>query len=558
MKSRYFNLDHSLLTDSDVPCGHCEQCQITAKNDLFLRTRAEYYDCVNSGGVAIFLTFTYDEDNVPYFYYSLDDDGIISLTKYSRRPFNRFSIRPLTLRQCSGKIKKSVVPDSSNTLMCFDKSHITNYLKRLREKISDDYELTGALRYICVSEYGSQFTQRPHYHAIFFLRGDLVCRMFPDGLYGPIDNTNHLVCELIMRRFAQHWPYGMVSASKAGLFVNSESCLSYVTKYICKNTDLLSYSRFRQFFDFICEAYNSKPYHLDSRYRGLLMLPSGHDFNSPMSFFLYYCRFFDICFYTAKSQFFGASMLDDFYNLDVPSTLKKLDDGVAHTSAKSGKTNYLNYPKYIRKKLFYNNRGDGTYYLNSRGLETINSLRIDFINKFTKSVKEFDWSILDTIPITYFEDNFMYGFSSRELSKMCEMLPLYAPKVFAISNLLRGRAFDSVSYSYIRAEFNNYFYDRITLDSFVDRISPILVDDNPITYCLPSDSETLGDWLEYHFDCPLFYFDTSDDRSLYILADFWTCITNFCRAALLHEYEIDRKSQKTLRDILNTRLYGIP
>ena len=57
---------------------------------------------------------------------------------------------------------------------------------------------------------------------------------------------------------------------------------------------------------------------------------------------------------------------------------------------------------------------------------------------------------------------------------MREMLPLYAPKVFALSNLLRGRAFDSVSYSYIRAEFNNYFYDRITLDSFVERISPIL------------------------------------------------------------------------------------
>lgn len=591
MKSRYFNLDHSLLTESDVPCGYCEQCQMTAKNDLFLRTRAEYYDCVNSGGVAIFLTFTYDEDNVPYFYYSLDDDGIISLTKCSRRPSNRFAIRPLSLRQCSDKIKKTVVPDSSNTLMCFDKTHITNYLKRLRSAIEKDYELTGALRYICVSEYGSQFTQRPHYHAIFFLRGDLVSRMFPDGLYGSIDNSNHFVCELIMRRFAQHWPYGMVSASTAGLFVNSESCMSYVTKYICKNTDLLSYSRFQQFFDFICDAYNSNAplvpsykrdfsndlfdtscetigdfgervvfrssYVPDPRYRGRLLVPYDHNFNSPMSFFLYYCRLFDICFYTVKSQFFGASMLDDFYNLDVPSTLKKLDDGVAYTSAKSGKTNYLNYPKYIRKKLFFNNRGDGTYYLNSRGLETINSLRIDSINKLTKSVKDFDWSILDSIPITYFKDNFKYGFSSRELSKMREMLPLYAPKVFALSNLLRGRAFDSVSYSYIRAEFDNYFYDRITLDSFVERISPILVDDNPITYCLPSNSETLGYWLEYDFDGSLFYFDTSDDRSLYILADFWTCITNFCRGSLLHEYEIERKSQKTLRDILNTRLYGI-
>lgn len=592
-KSRYFNLDHSLLAESDVPCGHCEQCQITAKNDLFLRTRAEYYDCVNSGGVAIFLTFTYDEDNVPYFYYSLDDDGIISLTKYSRRPFNRFAIRPISLRQCSDKIKKFVVPDSSNTLMCFDKSHITNYLKRLRSSIEKDYELTGALRYICVSEYGSQFTQRPHYHAIFFLRCDLVSRMFPDGLYGSIDNSNHLACELIMRRFSQHWPYGMVSASKAGLFVNSESCMSYVTKYICKNTDLLSYSRFQQFFDFICEAYNSKPYHFvesftrelsqdpfdtscdsngdfgerfvlrtsyvqDPRYRGRLMLPYGHDFNSPMSFFLYYCRLFDICFYTVKSQFFGASMLDDFHNLDVPSTLKKLNVGVAHTSAKSGKTNYLSYPKYIRKKLFYNNRGDGTYYLNSRGLETINALRIDSINKFTKSVKDFDWSILDTIPITYFKDNFKYVFSPRELSKMRELLPLYASKVFALSSLLRGRAFDSVSYSYIRAEFNNYFYDRITLDSFIERISSILVDDNPITYCLPSDSETLGDFLEYDFDGPLFYFDTADDITLYILADFWTCITNFCRGSLLHEYEIERKSQKKLRDILNSRLYGIP
>lgn len=550
---------------------------MTSKNDLFLRTRAEYLDCIRSGGLAFFLTFTYDEDNVPYYYYSLDDDGIISLTPCSRHE----------------------VTDNSNTLMTFNKSHITNYLKRVRDEIDRDYGSTGTLRYICVSEYGSQYTQRPHYHAIFFMHGDLVRLMFPDGLYGPLDNSNHLVCDLIMRRFGQQWPYGMVSASKAGLFVNSESCISYVTKYICKNSELLKFDRFSRFFDFICDAFNSPTpfliprrtfresfdvfesvdsvltsswsrqiavdvdYVKDDRYCGRLLVPHGHMFNSPMSFFLYYCRLFEICFYTVKSQYFGLSIIDDIDTSDPRELVNTLNKGIAHTSAKSGEVHYLNYPKYIVKKLFYNHRADGTYYLNECGLRTIDFLRYDSIVKSVQMVHDFDTSLLDSIP---FNDLRI----ALQLPSNCK--PTYVKTlfgklfqnseyVFAYDLFGRGRTFDAISYSELRELFYEYFDGRLKLFDFVRRASDLVIDHNPITYCLPSDSQTLGDFLESADDSRFFHFGFKKDylfNGLAHLSDFWTFVSNYLRGSLLHEYMVESSAQKNLRDILNLRLYAVP
>lgn len=551
--SRYFNPEKTLLASADVPCGHCEQCTMTAKNDLFLRARAEYHDCVDDGGAAIFLTYTYNEDTVPYKRFSLDDDGIVSLTPVDR--------------SVSG----------SDVLMCFDKSHMTNYLKSLRKSISKIYfdlknpvdrELAkGSLRYICVPEYGSNRTQRPHYHVIFYLSGALYQRMSHGA---PASNDNYRLCNDIVNYFSQFWSYGMVSASDDGLFVNTESCMNYVTKYVCKNSDLLKFSRFRNFFDFICDAFNDKSGAYADQGTGALCTPFGHEFKSPMSFFLYYCKFFECAFYVVKSIGFGLSLKSNFQSLSPQSFVASLDRGIPIYSHKHAKTLYYRVPRYIVHKLLYNHRSDGTYYLNSFGLKTLDWLRLFNLDRSVRAVRDFDFGSLDTVPLTAFDNFFSkYGLSRSSFPWLIDVLSRHTDKVFVYNMFMRYRAFDSVSFLSARQLFSEYFKGLVPTLDVIRRFNSLTVDSEPLTDCLPRTSATVGDYIAAcgtsHFvpgSSPgsLHYFDSSYRRWCRIFdmcLDFWSTLTNFCRASLLEEYRLERESSKQLYDILNSRRYGI-
>lgn len=104
-----------------VPCGHCEDCLRRKRNGWFLRIKHE----ANSHLLNLFVTLTYDDDNLP------------------------FSDWP------SSTGVSAVVP-------CVSRDHITNFFKRLRKAIAPD-----KVRYYGISEYGPQ-TFRPHYHFILF------------------------------------------------------------------------------------------------------------------------------------------------------------------------------------------------------------------------------------------------------------------------------------------------------------------------------------------------------------------------------------------------------
>lgn len=551
--SRYFNPEKTLLASADVPCGHCEQCTMTAKNDLFLRARAEYLDCIHDGGAAIFLTYTYNEDTVPYKRFSLDEDGIVSLTPVDR--------------SVSG----------SDVLMCFDKSHMTNYLKSLRKSISKIYfdlknpvdrELAkGSLRYICVPEYGSNRTQRPHYHVIFYLSGVLYQRMSHGA---PASNDNYRLCNDIVNYFSQFWSYGIVSASDDGLFVNTESCMNYVTKYVCKNSDLLKFSRFRNFFDFICDAFNDKSGAYADQGTGSLCTPFGHEFKSPMSFFLYYCKFFECAFYVVKSIGFGLSLKSNFQASSPQSFVASLDRGIPIYSHKHAKTLYYRVPRYIVHKLLYNHRSDGTYYLNSFGLKTLDWLRLSNLDRSVRSVRDFDFGSLDTVPLTAFDNFFSkYGLSRSSFPWLIDVLSRHTDKVFVYNMFMRYRAFDSVSFLSARQLFVEYFKGLVPTLDVIRRFNALTVDSEPLTDCLPRTSATVGDYIAAcgtsHFvpgSSPgsLHYFDSSYRRWCRIFdmcLDFWSTLTNFCRASLLEEYRLERESSKQLHDILNSRLYGI-
>lgn len=95
-----------------VPCSACYQCRLRRGAGWSLRLR--YEEKVHS--TAYFVTFTYDDDNLP-----VTDDGVVTLSK----------------------------------------RHLQLYFKRLRKRHSN------AIKYYACGEYGSN-TYRPHYHCIMF------------------------------------------------------------------------------------------------------------------------------------------------------------------------------------------------------------------------------------------------------------------------------------------------------------------------------------------------------------------------------------------------------
>lgn len=114
-----------MLMDSfkmqEVPCGRCVECMKLRVNSWFVRLMNE----LSFSKSAYFMTFTYDDDNIPL---------------------------------------------SENGLMQIDYKDFQNFMKRLRKrqaKYNDD-----KIRYFCVGEYGSR-THRPHFHALMFNVADL-------------------------------------------------------------------------------------------------------------------------------------------------------------------------------------------------------------------------------------------------------------------------------------------------------------------------------------------------------------------------------------------------
>ena len=99
-----------------VPCGKCESCRNSQRNDWFVRC---YYEWLSHHTTTFFYTLTYNNENLPVY------DGIPH----------------------------------------FSKRDIQLFLKRFRKFLDGHY---CKLKYIITCEYGD-LKNRPHYHALFFL-----------------------------------------------------------------------------------------------------------------------------------------------------------------------------------------------------------------------------------------------------------------------------------------------------------------------------------------------------------------------------------------------------
>lgn len=124
----------------EFACGNCEACLTKKTNEWAFRLFNE----LKQSSSCHFVTLTYDELNVPR-----KDLKEYYPTKIPKKEHIRlYGELPI----------KAIHPNE----MVFSVDDCQRFIKRLRKKLPKGF------RYFLVSEYGSSFSERPHYHALFF------------------------------------------------------------------------------------------------------------------------------------------------------------------------------------------------------------------------------------------------------------------------------------------------------------------------------------------------------------------------------------------------------
>lgn len=131
--SVYRNTNVSACT-YDVPCGKCDSCRDMYRSMWKCRLWHELEYTIKSGGVSVFLTFTYTNKCLP----SINIDGV--------------------------------------DIPCFNHDDVKTFLNRLKVRM---YRLYGknSYKYFIAMEYGKQ-TKRQHLHGLFFLSSVVDWKVF--------------------------------------------------------------------------------------------------------------------------------------------------------------------------------------------------------------------------------------------------------------------------------------------------------------------------------------------------------------------------------------------
>lgn len=136
-----------------VPCNDCEECTRIRRSDY--QTRAIFESKRFKEGSAIMVLLTYDDEHVPYLHYK------------------------------------------GHSTMAFSRQHISDLLYMLRAIY--DYDITDpSFTYLIGAEYGVDptKTERPHYHALFFLSPELDAHEFMSNIrkiwdYASLTSVRH-------------------------------------------------------------------------------------------------------------------------------------------------------------------------------------------------------------------------------------------------------------------------------------------------------------------------------------------------------------------------------
>lgn len=200
-------------------CGKCEQCHNRYIQHWTFRLKQE----MRQTNKALFLTLTYDYNNVPMYKgkYTLDKQGATSVNKLK-------NFKPPKVRK-----------DGKPPIFSCD---YQKFIKRLRKALPE-----RTIKYVCAGEYGTE-KGRPHYHLLLF------------GI--DVDDFNVV---------NQSWGLGQINIGNV-----TESSIAYVFKYSVKGSQkTLDWRQKKQFVamskglgeDFAFDISYQKNYYINSEGR---------------------------------------------------------------------------------------------------------------------------------------------------------------------------------------------------------------------------------------------------------------------------------------------------
>lgn len=167
-----------------VPCGKCLECRSLVQSDWCTRLSYEINMFYRNGGIGVFLTFTYNDDDLPVF-----------------APLNQ---------------------------PCFRHDDVLKFMDRLNTYMQRTYGPYMYKYFIC-SEYGKN-TQRPHYHGQFLLQHGVDWPSF-------VEKCRELWSEhgFMFPKFDGHQYVGNDGTGVSPTLINGAASAKYVSKYITKD-----------------------------------------------------------------------------------------------------------------------------------------------------------------------------------------------------------------------------------------------------------------------------------------------------------------------------------
>lgn len=182
-----------------APCGHCVECLKRRQNDWKIRIS---HECL-SWKHCFFFTLTYREDTLPR---NVVYDDVAFEILYTG-----------TEKECMEFMNRYDLFDGFSIISTACKSHVQDFIKRMREDMSRKLGKRWPVKYFVCAEYGPnpRGTKRPHYHGILLCDDDI--------------NT--------IKPYFNSWyhDFGRIDLQEVGLGRQDRSAVAnYISKYCCK------------------------------------------------------------------------------------------------------------------------------------------------------------------------------------------------------------------------------------------------------------------------------------------------------------------------------------
>ena len=122
-----------------VPCGHCAECQRQKADDWFVRIYYEWLDYTRKGGRVVFITCTYNDDELPVL--DTSDESFRCMDLFMQNYLRgQYAITEPIRSDFIGKVDRftsryncSVSEHPVVNVKRFDKNHCRNFFKSLRQ-----------------------------------------------------------------------------------------------------------------------------------------------------------------------------------------------------------------------------------------------------------------------------------------------------------------------------------------------------------------------------------------------------------------------------------------